>query len=87
MLFRTEEVIDRSPTSPLHKDCGRLLVDDFSIPEFDGYLFSAVGAGVFDANGLTWREAFVADQQQEVNRSPYVEFVYALPNDRMIVVP
>ena len=87
MLFRTEEVIDHSPATPLHENCRRVHLNDLPVQDFNRYQIAAVGAGIFDFDRLARLESFVADQQQEVDRSPHIEFVFAPGDNSVIVMP
>lgn len=75
VLFRPEEIVDRSAASLLDVDGIGIEIGDLSVvhPDFDP--IAAVGAGVKDGELLV--VVFVAvDQQQEVDCSPQVEGLF-----------
>ncbi len=85
MLFRTEEIIDNSPTPPLDEDRLGVLLGDHTIADRDGNAVGAVGAGIFDLDGFAGVLCAV-DQQQKVNRSPYIEDRFALDMNRVEIM-
>lgn len=87
VLFRTEEIIDRSATTPLDEDRRRVHFDNLAVEHFNVDQIRAVGAGIFNLDGYARFKNIVADQQQEVNRSPDIEFVFTRHIDGVIVVP
>lgn len=85
VLFRTEEVIDCSPTPLLDENRLGVLTGDHAIADRDGNAVGAVGAGIFDLDGFAGVLCAV-DQQQEVNRSPYIEDRFAFDVYRVEIV-
>ena len=77
VLFRTEEVIDHSPTPLLDDNRFGVLLGDGAIHDLKGNSIGTVGAGIFDFDRFAGVLCAV-DQQQKVNRSPYIEDGFAL---------
>ena len=85
VLFRTEEVIDHSPTPSLDKNRFGVLLGDGAIHDLKGNSIGAVGAGIFDFDRFAGVLRAV-DQQQKVNRSPYIEYRFAFDINRVEIV-
>lgn len=85
VLFRTEEVIDHSPTPLLDENRLGVLMGDGTTLDLEGNSIGAVGAGIFDPDGFAGVLCAV-DQQQKVNRSPYIEDRFALDVNRVKIV-
>ncbi len=85
VLFRPEEIVDRSATSLLNVNRVRVDRDQLSLAELDGDPVAAMRAGIFDRKALV--SVLVAvDQQQEVDSSPNVEGFFAFDRYRVEVV-
>ncbi len=69
VLFRTEEIIDYSPTPLLDENRLGILMGDHTVADREENAVGAMAAGIFDLDGFTGVLCAV-DQQQKVNRSP-----------------
>lgn len=79
MLFRPEEVVLPSASTAIDVGFGRNDLDDLTPVEDDVDAVGTVSARIINHHPLIAISA--ADQQQEINRSGYVELLAALQGD------
>ena len=85
MLFRPEEVVHRSAATLLNPARIRIHAGDRATVYFYADWQVAFGAGVFEGETLVF-VIIAVDQQQEVDRSPNIEGLFAFDVHRVEVV-
>ncbi len=86
VFFRPEEIIHRSPTSPLNPNCFGSKVGNLTGGDLDGNGIAAMSTGIFNFDGFIGLAGAV-DQQQVVHCSPYIEDRLALPVNGVEIMP